>query len=229
MDIHDFAPEYVLGVLEEGESERFESHLASCAACQSVVEMMSGSAEILFEGAYESPPEGLKNRVMESIESVVPAVPMAAVRKSSSMRVVAWVAAAAVVILTVGIGLSALLSGDQIGDIVAAPDAQTIQVSASDVNPVTNAELDIVYSPSLGKAVLTGDQLGHSGEGTVYQMWLIGPDGPIPAGIFQPDDDGHFSVLIQGRPDDGEVFGITIEPAGGSDQPTGDVLFIAEV
>ncbi len=229
MEIHDFAPEYALGVLDEAESERFATHLASCEECQSEVEMMSGSAEVLFEAAYETPPDGLKSRVMGSIDSVAPAVPLGTARKPVSMRVVAWVAAAAVIILTVGIGLSALLSGDPIGDIVAAPDAQTIQVAASDANPATNAELDIVYSPSLGKAVLTGDQLGHSGEGTVYQMWLIGPSGPVPAGIFQPDDDGHFIVLVQGRPTDGEVFGITIEPAGGSDEPTGDVLFVAEV
>lgn len=229
MDIHDFAPEYVLGVLDDGENERFEAHLESCELCQAEVNAMSGSAEILFEAGYETPPEGLKDRVMASVDSFAPAVPIAAQRKVPSVRILAWVAAAAAVILVLGIGLSAVLSGDQIADIVAAPDAMIIQVSASDANPVTNAELDIVYSPSLGKAVLTGDQLEPSGEGTVYQMWLIGPAGPVPAGIFQPDDDGHFSVLITGTPNPGEIFGITVEPSGGSDQPTGDVLFVAEV
>ncbi len=228
MELHDQAAAYVLGILEGDEVQQFEQHLETCDTCQIEVQQLQGSSELLFDAAYESPPEGLKNRVMQSIDSIEQPVSLQPSGMSRA-RLWSWISAAAVVIAVVAVGLSGLLAGDPVADILGASDATPISIAASGDDPSAIADLVLVYSPSLGQAVLRGLDLIPTADGEIYQMWLIGASGPVPAGIFQPDENGRVSVLIQGEPAIGEVFGITVEPAGGSDQPTGEVLFSGEV
>ena len=52
------------------------------------------------------------------------------------------------------------------------------------------------------------------------QMWVIGADGPESAGLMANEP-----VIIAGEKfADGSVFGITVEPEGGSKQPTTDPI-----
>ena len=66
-------------------------------------------------------------------------------------------------------------------------------------------------------------------ESETYQLWLIGDEGPKSAGVFQPDSDGGALVLLDGDVRPGLVLGLTIEPAGGSIAPTGEILVAQEV
>ncbi|MDH3189198.1 MAG: anti-sigma factor, partial [Acidimicrobiia bacterium] len=185
MELHDLAAGYALGVLEPDEVAQFESHLTSCSACRTEVADLRSPAESLFDAAHEAVPDGLKERVMTSIKSIAQPVPLETKSKPGT-KILNWVAAAAVVPLVVAIGLSGLFAGDPIADILASPDATTVAVVATGDAPT--AELELVYSPSLGQGVLTGHGLAEAESGMIYQMWLIGGSGPVPAGIFQPDD-----------------------------------------
>jgi anti-sigma-K factor RskA len=71
--------------------------------------------------------------------------------------------------------------------------------------------------------------LSSVSEGQTYQLWLIGDEGPVSAGVFQPDSGGGAVVLLDGDVRPGLVLGLTIEPAGGSEAPTGDILIAQEV
>ena len=51
----------------------------------------------------------------------------------------------------------------------------------------------------------------------------------MSAGVFRPDSDGGALVLLDGEVRPGLVLGLTIEPAGGSEAPTGDILIAQEV
>ena len=66
------------------------------------------------------------------------------------------------------------------------------------------------------------------GTNEIYEIWLIGESGPVPSGLFAPDDDGKAQVLVEGVAP-GQLIGVTVEPAGGSPQPTGEILLLAEL
>jgi anti-sigma-K factor RskA len=77
--------------------------------------------------------------------------------------------------------------------------------------------------------VLTATGLDEVDPDQTYEMWIIDENGPAPAGLFRPDESGAIRVLVDGVPSDGTVVGITVEPASGSPQPTGAVLFATEI
>ena len=51
-------------------------------------------------------------------------------------------------------------------------------------------------------------------------MWLAGDDGVRAVGLFRPDGDGRVEIGFDDTDPDGLGLGITIEPAGGSAEPT---------
>ena len=60
-------------------------------------------------------------------------------------------------------------------------------------------------------------------SGKAYQLWLQEPDGHMaPAGVMPPGRD--LVVVLDGDASTATGAGITIEPAGGSAQPTSDPI-----
>ena len=81
----------------------------------------------------------------------------------------------------------------------------------------------IVRSASLGKAVLVGTDLPSPGEGKTYQLWLQNKDSAFSSAGLVPGD-GNQVVVLSGDAAAAAGAGITIEPAGGSKQPTTEPL-----
>ena len=82
-----------------------------------------------------------------------------------------------------------------------------------------------MHSPALGASALVGSAIPTPDDDDVYELWMISDAAPEPVDTFRPDDDGDVELLIEdaASPDDA-VFAITIEPPGGSEQPTTPVL-----
>ena len=112
-------------------------------------------------------------------------------------------------------------SDSEIDDILAAPDAMTVNLDGE------GGTGNFTYAISLGSGVLSTD-LPRIGSDQIYEVWLIGESGPVPSGLFTPDDDGRAQILVEGVAD-GQLIGVTLEPAGGSPQPTGEILLLAEL
>lgn len=128
-------------------------------------------------------------------------------------------AAAAAVVLFAGgtvVGVSLVqtsqssVQADALASITSAPDAQ--RASA----PVTGGgTATLVWSPSVGKSAMIVDGLSAAPSGKTYQLWYIRDGHATSAGLMS----GDWQVL-QGSLHDGDVVGVTVEPAGGSKQPT---------
>ena len=66
--------------------------------------------------------------------------------------------------------------------------------------------------------------------GKQYQAWVIPPGGvPKPEPVFSPDANGSGSVDIPSAPIKGAVVAVTVEPAGGSQQPTSKPFLVAKI
>ncbi len=67
-------------------------------------------------------------------------------------------------------------------------------------------------------------------EGETYQLWFVTPEAaPVPAALLLPEAGGSATVTLQ-IPEGvtPAAMAVTIEPAGGASQPTGDVYLLSE-
>jgi anti-sigma-K factor RskA len=133
--------------------------------------------------------------------------------------VLAIVAAAAMVVVGF-LGLGILRDDrDPVADLVAAPDAVTTVLDGP------AGSLRVVWSDQLDRAAILGTGLAPPGADKTYELWSVTDNGVEPAGLFVPDN-GEVRVVLDVGDIAGAGWGVTIEPAGGSPQPTTDVLYL---
>jgi anti-sigma-K factor RskA len=65
-------------------------------------------------------------------------------------------------------------------------------------------------------------------EGKVYQLWFVTPTAKISAGLISTDKTGHGFTIVQFPLNFGELAAtaITLEPEGGSQQPTSAIYVL---
>jgi anti-sigma-K factor RskA len=56
--------------------------------------------------------------------------------------------------------------------------------------------------------------------GKVYELWLMAPTGNRPEGLLDVQPSGRAAPVIASGLRPGDQTGLTVEPAGGSAQPT---------
>ena len=141
------------------------------------------------------------------------------------------VAVAVVVLVVVGVALAVLLarsraeqsrtsaSSAALASLVAAPDAVATQ------EPMHGGgQAAVVVSPTQGTGVLVVAGIQPPPPSETYQAWLITPEGAATsAGTFVPDGHGDATLHLAGTTGTA-VVGVTLEPSGGSPQPTTGVL-----
>jgi anti-sigma-K factor RskA len=119
-------------------------------------------------------------------------------------------------------------SGDRanvITSVLAAADLRRIDLAGQPKAPQSAGRA--YWSPSRG-LVFTAANLPALAPGRQYQLWVIppGPSGkPLSAGLLDLEADGGAVALVDTRTaaQVGTV-AVTIEPAGGVPQPTGDMV-----
>jgi anti-sigma-K factor RskA len=225
-ELHDLGPFYAVGALDEAEAAAFEAHLEGCRACQAELATLSAGVGALAVAVAEPAPAALRAQVMDRIDAELrPPAPVVPIGRTRRWKVVAAVAAAAAIanaVLLVGT-LGRLSEADRALQVMAAADVQSVELAETPVGPVRFA-----WSDEHGRGVFTGTAVPEIASDRTYELWYIDQAGtPTVAGLFIPDKDGDVLVVVDRRVDPGTVLGLTIEPAGGSDAPTGEVL-IAE-
>ena len=231
-DLHHLAAAYALDALDETERREFEAHYPTCAICSAEVSDYRETAARLSELSATAPPPDLKDRLMAEIATtrqIAPIVPERIVdlaerkrRNQPRLRILALAAAAVVAVVGFVGGLQFADSGDDPDAVLVAADAETLRLEGE------AGSARVVWSPSEDRAVLIASDLGDPGTGMAYELWLIDADGPNPTGLFTPDGDGNATVELALGGRSPAAWGITIEPDTGSDQPTGDILLVAE-
>ncbi|HEU4360892.1 MAG TPA: anti-sigma factor [Mycobacterium sp.] len=168
-------------------------------------------AEISASTAVEPPP-GLRSRVLAAIGQ----------RPARRWRTAGIVgAAAAAVAIGFGAGLSLrstqpLPTAEQV---FTAADVRT----ASDSIP-SGGTATVVYSHEKNMAVLVMNNVDPPEAGTVYQMWLIENQTPRSAGIMGRQAVRPSTTEIVHDLGGASLLAFTVEPAGGSPQPTGQIF-----
>lgn len=111
---------------------------------------------------------------------------------------------------------------EQLAAINAADDTERATVA------VGEASVTLVWSVDITSAALIVDNMDPAPSDKVYQLWYIGDDGARPAGIFTVSPDGEGWRVLDGDMAAGDTVGVTVEPRGGSEQPTSDPIMTIE-
>lgn len=149
------------------------------------------------------------------------------------------VAAAAAVIVAGGVGVGVTQLGDNEAPPSAGPSSQpsdetqdTIEavLAATDVRtaqPAAGAALPegtsatVHWSEEIGRAVIVTSNMPAAEPGTVYELWFEHDEVMVPAGLMPREGD---TFLLEGEVRGASGIGITVEPEGGSDEPSSDPL-----
>ncbi len=106
---------------------------------------------------------------------------------------------------------------------LAYPSTQAIPITAE------NLSGSVLLDRERNTAALVMWHLPELSDNQTYQAWLIQPDGQrVSAGIFRPQADESYTtkpVYPKQALSNFVGIGVTVEPAGGSDQPTGQRIF----
>jgi anti-sigma-K factor RskA len=106
-----------------------------------------------------------------------------------------------------------------LAEINAAPDTQRASTETAG-----GQEATLVWSGELGLSAIIVDDLPALGDNEDYQLWYIGEAGPVSAGTFDSEGSGTVWRVLDGTMSAGDTVGVTVEPKGGSEQPTTDPI-----
>ena len=124
----------------------------------------------------------------------------------------------------------AVLAREQgLRDLVAHPDARLTKLAA--LPPAPGAAARVVWNPASREAWLLASGLAPAPPGKAYEVWVIGRNAPVPAGLFQVGADGKAVFRLPNVEETAEVttFAVTLEPEPGVPAPTGPMVLAGAV
>lgn len=109
------------------------------------------------------------------------------------------------------------------------PGAVTLAIGdATGEHPLAVGTLTL--EPDNESAVLLASNLEPLDQDSVYQLWLIHGTTPVSAGTFSVDETGSGTLLVSAVQAGFNAVGVSIEPEGGSEQPTpGNIVLLGPV
>ena len=250
--LHALSGAYAVDALDDAERAAFERHLAQCPDCQQEVASLREATALMADEAAMTPPPGLRDSVLAGIKNIRPippqtdnqteTAPKAEARANNDAdlapvlpmrprrRRIASLVAAAAAILAVAGGVayqpwqddssrSQLSAADQV---LAAEDVKHVAIDFDD-----GSEATVFHSPKQGRAVLVTRDMAAPPAGKTFELWLQDESGAMtPAGLMK--NPGDNKVLLRGDAAEATGVGITVEPEGGSKEPTTEPIALFE-
>ena len=229
-EIHELSAAYALDALDPAEREAFEQHLARCAECrEAVAGFQDVAADLAYDADAPPPPRALRERILTEARrdgSNVVAFPRRRwlVPVTATAAVAAGVAALALSFWAADLSQqldderAALHLSEEAVAVLAEPDARRI--------PLDGAQGMLVVDQS-GEGWLVLRGLESAPADQTYEAWVIEGEEAAPAGLFAGGGVSTVVPLTIPVPE-GAVVAVTLERAGGVEQPTQDPLFASE-
>ncbi|GAA1810122.1 anti-sigma factor [Agromyces neolithicus] len=231
--MHELAAAHALDALDAEERAAFEAAAAASPQLRAEADSYAESAAVLGALAEPvEPPPGLKQRLVAQLDGLPQQQPASRALAHARRR---WFerpgailgAAAAAIILIAGVVIGVGWPGPngwgaqlEMAAIAAAPDArsQTHEVAGG-------GEITLVSSAERGRSGVVVSGLPELAADQTYELWYLDDSGAASAGTFDVSGDETRRVL-EGEFIPGVAVGVTVEPAGGSPQPTTEPIVV---
>ncbi|MGW0565362.1 anti-sigma factor [Streptomyces sp. NPDC003016] len=230
--MHVLTGAYALNAVADGEREMVERHARDCPECAQEVGELTATAARLGTAVAAAPPRRMKREVITSIQAVRQMPPQVTAgdvvrRPARAGRMSRLVLAACVAAATAFSGVAVWQFGEarqagqhaqrvraQSGDlarVLAAPDARTVVATVKGGGRAT-----VIVSRGQDRAAFLASGLAQLPGGRTYQLWFDDDGRMRPAALIGRDG----GVVVEGEIGKATGMGVTVEPAGGSSQPT---------
>ncbi|MGI8774263.1 MAG: anti-sigma factor [Actinomycetota bacterium] len=209
-DMHSYVASYVLGALPQEEIAFVRTHILSCDECMEEADQLAEVISSLALAVEEVPVSaGFADRVLAQAVGPAPRRRWSFVSLAAGMAVVA-----AFAVMTTNFVQTR-------NDVRRTEQALTALLHSNDGVALEGAGGAVGrVVPSAGESYLVLTGLAEAPKNHVYQLWLLrGDEDPVSARIFNATD-GVAIVRMSARVEDYEAAAITVEPEGGSVQPT---------
>lgn len=255
--LEDLLPFYALGTLTDDERKQVEVYIAANPDARARLEEMMRVSSILPQSIEPvDPPPALKKSLIDRVNA--DARPRRPAFNLSQLITAFWPRPSAglspaiallSLVLLIAVGGWAITLNNEVARLreetaalrrelndqrkmlaqIAAPGARLINISGTEHQP--DAHGQFIARADGSSAVLTVTGLAPLEPGQVYQLWLVRGDTPVSAGIFEVDEDGWavLQVTADVSPGSFNAIGVSIEPAGGSQLPTGDRVMLGSI
>ena len=250
------AAAYALGGLEPAEAQAFELQLEGNAELRALVAELHEVSAALAAGAPAAQPRPeLKNRVLAAARAgrerrTLPRVIPLVVR--TAVTPLAWAAAAGFALLAgyqqvrvhrrdvqlrelmVALDTTVKRLTDREDRLAAILDGNTrmyVMQASGGIDTASRYGAQVFWRRDRQTWLVNAYHLPRLPAGKVYQLWYVTPHAKISAGVFPVDSAGQGVRLI---PVPSEAQGavlaaMTVEPDGGSPQPTGAIVMAGSV
>ena len=225
----ELLPAYALGSLDADEADLVEGHLLSCWICRAESNTFEEVAEQLSIAAPASlPSPGLKDRLLQRVQVAhpQPRVPVQAARRPWLERLLpVWgLASLGLIIALAAFSLSLWQRLNQLEFITAPGGMRAIPLSTTDA--ASNATGFVLVGADGRNGAVVVDGLPPLGEGQQYQLWLIRDGERTSGAVFSTDEKsyGGTRIKVAGSLLEYSAVDVTIEPTGGSPEPTGSLV-----
>lgn len=228
-EFEELSGAYAIGALPPAEMADARAHLASCNKHADVRELQLVTAG-LGAAAEMEPPPALKTRLMDATNADLRSRPPARTTgegRTGIMSALSGLFRRPAFGYALSGALAVAVAGLLIWNISLQSDGGTS--SGGDNRIVAQltgaASGEITYLKDQQITVVTIDGLEPAPDGMSYQAWVIRDGQPTSLGIMRPDDTGEARALLTDREfRESDTIAITVEPAGGSQQPTSDPI-----
>lgn len=204
---------WALGMAEDPARAEIAEHLArECAECVKGVRSAMATTAALSGAVKETdPPAHLRRRVIS----------MVAPKPKRAFVFLPWAVSALLAIALLSV---AVTRRRETPDPAAAKLAQALTIlndpTARDVTFGDPAARGRVFVSSKG-VVFIAAHLPALAANRTFELWLIPAAGnPIPAGVFRSEPDSSAVYIYPGQTANAAAVAVTVEPEGGSPQPT---------
>ncbi|QPP10401.1 anti-sigma factor [Streptomyces bathyalis] len=258
-ELHTLTGAYAVHALPATERDTFERHLAACPSCEREVAELRATAGRLGLAVSESTSPQMRASVLRQIAGVRQEPPKIADgpapgrrgtggrarpggsrgRLRSLPRFALAACLAAVAAVSGGVAVWQYEAAqdareqaeqsrqyqEELARVLAAPDART----AGRSELPGGASGTVVVSRDRDRAAFLASGLEAPPTGKVYQLWFADGQKMRSAGLMDSAGGGSKAVLMEGKVGRASAMGVTVEPAGGSPQPTTEPLALMKL
>lgn len=227
--VTDLLPAYALGSLDLEDEIQVSDHLSTCQQCLSELRAHQQVVdELLLTVDFSQPPAALKIKILDQVrrrEQVQKRRERDSwwARLAGEFKSAPALGIASLVVILV-LGISSIFLWVEMVGLRDSISTSFISVALEGTDFTPNATGVIIINQDGNYGSLVVDGLPATSMSQQYQLWLIRDGQRTSGGVFSVGEEGYTSIRVYSETPLSAYseFGITIEPAGGSEGPTGE-------